>query len=594
MLKQGKDYLEKLNYILDRSQKRWGYVVFFLSFIGAGLEMLGVSIILPLVQIIIDPEKMWDNVYIQLLSERLNISSNEGLIFLICGLVILIYLIKNVYLIFLSYVRVKYSCKIQRELSIKMMKYYISRGYIYFTQKNVSDLMRGIGNSVSSTYQVIAQILKIIAEILTISAICIFIMLTDIGLATGVLLLATSSLIVVVKIFKKITQKAGRKYHEYLARVNKASYQAFEGIKEVLVMNRQDYFVNEYEYAYIKQQKASVIQNVSGEAPAYIIEFLCVTGLIVLVGARCIFDGNAKELVPQLAAFAVAAFRILPSLGRISSGINHMSFYIPAINEVYNNFKEVENNSYGETNSINRVSVGVTLEFKREIKIKDIKWKYPNNGQYILNGLDMTIYKGQSVAFVGPSGAGKTTMADILLGLIRPMEGEISVDGVDLFRNKLGWGNLIGFVSQTFYLNDDTIRNNIAFGIDEKYVDDSLIWRALEQAQMKDFVDALPKKLDTVVGERGIRFSGGQRQRLAIARALYYNPEILVLDEATSALDSETENAVMEAIEALQGHKTIIIIAHRLSTIKKCDLIYEISNGKAVEKKYSDLIETTE
>ena len=587
MLNQGKDYLRKLNYILDPSQKKWGYVVFFLSFIGAGFEMLGVSIILPLVQIIIDPQEIWQNEYFQVIANRLNITTDKQLIMLVCGTVIMIYFLKNVFLTFLSYVRMKYSCKIQRELSIKMMKYYISRGYLYFTQKNVSELMRGIGASVSSTYQVVAQLLKLLAEVLTVIAICIFIMLTDIWLALGVVILAAMSLFLIMFVFKKLVKLAGDKYHKYLSQVNKASYQAFEGIKEVLVMNRQKYFVKEYENAYIKQQKAVVVQNVAGEAPAYIIEFLCVAGLILLVGWRCLSDENAKMLIPQLAAFAVAAFRILPSLGRISSSINHMSFYAPAIQDVYDNFNEVEEKSCcGEQKKI-----GDSISsFKHRIEVKDITWRYPNNEDYVLTGLCMTIEKGQAVALVGHSGAGKTTIADILLGLLRPETGEIYVDDSAMYKDNLGWGRMIGFVSQTFYLNDDTIRNNIAFGIDEKDIDDALVWQALEQAQMKEFVLKLPKGIDTLVGERGIRFSGGQRQRLAIARALYYNPEILVLDEATSALDSETETAVMESIEALQGQKTLIIIAHRLSTIENCDVIYEIANGKAWQKNYEDLI----
>lgn len=587
-MKQGIAYLKKLNYILNSSQKGWGYVVFVLSLIGAGFEMLGVSIILPLVNVLIEPRAMWENEYVKNIAYRLNISTNEQLIVLVCGAVVLAYFLKNSYLTFLAYIRMKYSCKIQRELSVKMMKYYISRGYLYFTQKNVSELMRGIGASVASVYQVIAQILRIISEVLTVIAICIFILMTDIYLAIGILLLAIVSLFLIVTVFRRAVEKAGKDYHRFLYRVNRASYQAFEGIKEVLVMNRQKYFVREYEDAYIKQQKATIVQNFAGEIPAYTIEFVCVAGLIVLVGWRCLTSGDANTLIPQLAAFAVAAFRILPSLGRISSGINHVSFYAPAINEVYANFKEVE-----EKENINErlISTKFVTSFEYQIEAQNITWKYPNNEEYVLNGLNMTIKKGQAVAIVGHSGAGKTTIADILLGLLQPEKGDIYVDNLPMFKNKLIWGKMVGFVSQTFYLNDDTIRNNIAFGINEKDIDDIMVWQALEQAQLKQMIEDLPKGIDTLVGERGIRFSGGQRQRLAIARALYFNPEILVLDEATSALDSETETAVMEAIEALQGKKTIIIIAHRLTTIKNCDMIYEVTDGKAIERSYEELIE---
>ncbi len=590
-MKQGIEYLKKLNYILNSSQKGWGYVVFVLSLIGAGFEMLGVSVILPLVNVLLEPQVMWGNEYIKNIAYRLNISTNEQLIVLVCGAVVLAYFLKNAYLAFLAYVRMKYSCKIQRELSVKMMKYYISRGYLYFTQKNVSELMRGIGASVSSVYQVIAQMLKIISEVLTVIAICVFILMTDIYLALGVLILAVISLFLIVIVFRRAVEKAGKDYHRFLYRVNRASYQAFEGIKEVLVMNRQKYFVKEYEDAYIKQQKATIVQNFAGEIPAYTIEFVCVAGLIILVGWRCVVNGDTTTLIPQLAAFAVAAFRILPSLGRISSGINHVSFYAPAINEVYTNFKEVEEK---ENMTEQLISTECVASFEHQIEAQNITWKYPNNEDYVLNGLNMTIKKGQAVAVVGHSGAGKTTIADILLGLLQPQKGDIYIDNLPMFKNRLIWGKMIGFVSQTFYLNDDTIRNNIAFGIDEKDIDDTMVWRALEQAQLKEMIEKLPKGIDTLVGERGIRFSGGQRQRLAIARALYFNPEILVLDEATSALDNETENAVMEAIEALQGKKTLIIIAHRLTTIRNCDIIYEIVGGQAIKRNYEELVDDAE
>ena len=224
----------------------------------------------------------------------------------------------------------------------------------------------------------------------------------------------------------------------------------------------------------------------------------------------------------------------------------------------------------------------------QQIEIRDVVWQYEGTEKKVLKGVNLIIKKGQSVAFIGQSGAGKTTLADIILGLLYPQQGKVLLDGEhDIHQIPTQWSKLIAFVPQTVYLMDDTIRNNVAFGVDEKEIIDEQIWSVLEQAQLKDFVEELPDGLDTLIGERGVRFSGGQRQRIAIARALYTNPDILILDEATSALDNETETAVMEAIERLQGHKTLIIIAHRLTTVKKCDMIYEIKNGvaNAVDKR---------
>lgn len=261
-----------------------------------------------------------------------------------------------------------------------------------------------------------------------------------------------------------------------------------------------------------------------------------------------------------------------------------------AADETYQNVLEL--NAYEEREE-KRKALAVTGEnyhFEDHITVEDVTWRYEGGSETILDGLNLEIKKGQSVALIGHSGAGKTTLGDVILGLLEPQKGRVCIDGVDIRTMGDELGKIIGFVPQSIYLTEDTIRCNIAFGIDEKKIDDEKIYMALEKAQLRDFVEGLPQGLDTMVGERGVRISGGQRQRMAIARALYLDPQILVLDEATSALDSETETAVMESIDALQGEKTLIIIAHRLSTIQNCDVAYEIVGGKAVERKVSDLV----
>mgnify|MGYP002511364403 CR=1 FL=1 len=574
---------KKFIYILDRQQKMWGCVVFFLSFIGALAETLGVSVILPLVQVMIDPDALFENKYIAKIADVFHIENGTELMILIVIGVILVYALKNIFLLFLTYVRTKYSCKIQRELSVKMMKYYMKRGYLFFVQHNTSELVRGISTTPTNTYQVLFYVLKLLAELFTVISICFFIMLTDIRMAAIMAVLIVLCLFIVIFGFKNMMRKFGKKYHDFYLKVSKSAYQAFQGIKEVLVMNRQEYFVKEYEDAYVQQQKASIGKTIATESPAYFIEVVCIAGLLTAVCIQSMGTEDIGSMIPKLAAFAVGAFRILPSLGRISSAVNNIIFYVPAIQDMYDNFKEVEEHEKEEEEKLDE-DAEEQLDFRHEVVLKGIDWKYPNTDKYILKDINMTIHKGESVAFVGTSGAGKTTLADILLGLLIPEKGDILVDGKSVLRSKGKWGRMIGFVSQAFYLNDDTIRNNVAFGIPARKIKDEMVWKALEQAQLKETVEKLPKGLDTVVGERGLRFSGGQRQRLAIARALYYNPEILILDEATSALDTETESAVMESIEALQGHKTLVIIAHRLSTIRNCDTVYEIGDTKAVKK----------
>lgn len=577
------DSMRKFWYILDKSQKVWGCVVFFLSFIGALVETLGVTLILPLVKVMIAPDELMENEIVAKVAKELHIENSTELVVFIVIAVILVYILKNAFLLFLVYVRTKYSCKVQRELSVKMMRYYMKRGYLFFVQHNTNELQRGINTVPTHIYELIFHVLKMLSDSLTIIAICIFIARTDITIAAAMAVLIGICLLTVIFGFKNMMRKYGKKYKAFHLKVTQTAYQAFQGIKEVLVMNRQEYFVKEYEDAYIQQQKATVGKTIATESPAYFIEAVCIAGLLAVVCFQCMGMEDMSSLMPKLAAFAVGAFRILPSLGRISSAVNNIIFYFPSLQDMYDNFKEVEEHEKQQIEMVGEDS-DEKLEFRHEITIKGIDWKYPNTDKYILRDLNMTIHKGESVAFVGVSGAGKTTLADILLGLLIPEKGDILVDEKSVLHSKEKWGKMIGFVSQAFYLNDDTIRNNIAFGIEKKKIDDEMVWRALEQAQLKETVEMLPKGIDTVVGERGIRFSGGQRQRLAIARALYYNPEILILDEATSALDTDTESAVMEAIEALQGHKTLVIIAHRLTTIRNCDTVYEVKDMTAIKQ----------
>ena len=296
---------------------------------------------------------------------------------------------------------------------------------------------------------------------------------------------------------------------------------------------------------------------------------------------------NPLELVAALASFAVGAFRILPCLGRMSAAMNTMLYSVEGLEAVYCNMIQARNYDKmmkNETDVEEKEPI-----FERELKISGLVFYYENPNKIVLSGVDLTISKGKSVAFIGASGAGKTTLADIVLGLLRPKKGKILIDGQEVSSFGKGWNKIIGYVPQSVYLIDDTIRFNVAFGEKQEDIDDERIWAALEQAQLAEFVKGLENGIDTLVGERGVRFSGGQRQRMAIARALYFEPQILVLDEATSALDTETEKAVMESIEALQGKITMIIVAHRLSTIRNCDVIYEINNGKAMIKEKKEL-----
>lgn len=582
------DVFSKLNYILDKKQKKLSVLVLIMTVIGAVLETLGVSIIIPLVSAFLSPDQLMENQYIAPVVEILHITTSGQLLVLISSAVILVYILKNLYMVFLSYVRVKFSVKVKRELSIKMMHSYMEREYTFFLGVNTADILRGVGYDVSGVQEILFQIFRIMADGLTAACICIFIIRTDVVMAASIIVLMGISLTLLIVVFRKKMKKVGDYYRECTAQVNKYLYEAFQGIKDVIVFRKEQFFIRKYDISFTNQQTAEVSKTIAAESPAYFIEAVFVSGLIAVVGLKMITGSDTAVFVPQLSAFAIAAFRILPSIGKISAGFNQLICSCPALNAAYDNLREVEafkkeSRVQGSTAEIGR------KVFDKEIVIRNMQWKYPNSPDYVIKDLNLRIQKGKSVALIGESGAGKSTMADILLGLLVPEQGDIEVDGVSIYQIMDAWKATIGYVPQAVFLTDDTIRHNIAFGVEEKDIDEKKIQQAVEKAQLADTVAALPKGLDTVLGERGTRFSGGQRQRVAIARALYNDPDILILDEATAALDNDTENAVMEAIDALQGYKTLVIIAHRLTTIRNCDEIYEIRDGKAIRREKAEI-----
>lgn len=585
------EMLNQVNYLLDQKTKRASIFVFINILIAAMLETLGVSAIIPFIQAMINPEQIASNKYIKIFIQLLSIDNNFELLVVLAFFVICIYVLKNAYLIFSTIVQVRFQTQFQKKLATDMLKSYLSRPYTYFIEVNSADMMRGITTDIIGINRIVDNIFKLLAEVVTVFFIGIYIFITDPFIAIGILSVAVLCVLLITLVIKKNMNIAGKKYRDSNALVNKYAYQAFNGIKEISVMNRRDNFITKYEDANDEMRKAEFYFSVIAACPKRIIETVFIAAIIILVCIKVGMGGDVVNYIPMLAALALAGIRILPSISSVSGYIANTIYLRHSLNGAYENFHAAR--EYGKElllmnkdKEVNEEKIDQS-DFKA-IEVNQITWKYNNSPKVVLNGLSLKIYKGESVALIGESGAGKTTLADVLLGLLKPISGELTIDGKDVSSIPAQWSKMIGYVPQTVFLMDDTIRNNILFGIEEG--NDAQVWKALEKAQLKEYVQGLPKGLDTIVGERGIKFSGGQRQRIAIARALYYDPSILVMDEATSALDSETESAVMEAIEALQGEKTLIIVAHRITTIKNCDKVYEVKDGKIVERIKEEVI----
>lgn len=579
-LKKLKDLFHKLNFILSSEQKKLFVLLFFVGLISAMLEMLGVAIIIPVLNMMLDMEALRTKWYVVAFKNVLHIETDSQIRWAICLLVMLVYIGKNLFFSFYSWLSSRYACKVQREVAVRVLKAYMKQGYIFFVQNNTGDLLQGITGDVSGVYNIVKMLLTISTKALTILCIVIFIMVETPGMALILAGLVVLVFLFIQVVFKKMMSENGRIYRELCKDSHQVSIEAIQGNKEILAMNKQQFFIEYFEKIFVKKNNALVRVEVGAALPAYIIETICIIGLLAIVAFQLDSSTNTSLLITQISTIAIGAFRILPALGVMSSGVNSITMYTSQLQAAYGTLDTVKQLESKEIAEKNIIESGIS--FEHEIQINDLTFRYPEGEDNVLETVNFVISKGQSIALIGPSGAGKTTLADLLLGLLKPTSGYISLDGRDI--DELGgeWNRIIGYVPQTMYMIDDTIRRNIAFG--EEIIDDDKVWEVLKVAQMDEFVRKLPKGLDTKVGEFGVRFSGGQRQRFSIARALYRNPEILVLDEATAALDNETEQEVMKAIEDLQGYITLVIVAHRLSTVRNCDVIYEVKD-KAVHVK---------
>ena len=577
--------VKELNYILGKKQKKQTAVLVVVLMISSLFELLGVTAILPFVQTILTPEKLFQNEKLKPIIDFFNITTSKYLMLLFGVGIMLLYILKNLYMLFSYYVQYDFATKVQKELSVKMLRSYMSRPYTYFLDVNSAEILRGCSTDIGNVYNILDYLCGIVTETLTMILIGSFIIYTDPMTAFGSLILLCVVMLGMIVLFKPAAKKAGNRFWAASALKSKAIYQAVSGIKEIYVLQRKKLFLKAYEDASDTLRKAQRTSSLLGSCPERIIEGICVSGLIGIVCVRLLSNDNMVDFVPKLAMFAMAAFKLLPSIGKITSRVNGLVFCRTSLGSVYNIIKEAdefEREHFQYVKDHGDVQESSNLQFHKKLTIQNIVWQYANQKKPVLTDASLEIQKGQSVALIGASGAGKTTLADIILGLLKPQKGTVLMDGIDVYAMPVTWSHIVGYVPQAVFLTDDTVRNNVAFGLLENDIKDDLIWNALERAQLKNFVENLPDGLDTVVGERGIKFSGGQKQRIAIARALYNEPEILILDEATAALDNETENAVMESIEALQGQITMIIVAHRLTTIRKCDVIYEVKEGKAV------------
>ncbi len=571
---------KKLSYIFSKRDKYKIALLLCIMVAGSFLELLGVAVFQPFVNIIMMPDSIQENPYLARIYQMFGCSTTESFLTVVALGIIVIYVVKNVYLWVEQNLIMKFTYGMQQKLSTRLLTTYLSEPYTFHLNKNIAELQRSMQEDTGLFTQVLMHTLQLVAEVVVCIVLGVYLFTVSNSITVVIVGLLILCVVLFTKITKRFTEQLGKEAQVYKGKLYQWVNQSLGGVKEVKVLNREEFFVSSYKKYYGLYIKGVRINRLLSITPKYMVEAVCMTGLLIAIIIKLNFGhGELENFIPQLATFAVAAFRLLPSVGRINEHVNNILYAVPSVDLIYGDLKGIED--YQESKGEEE---GKEWSFEHGITAKHITYAYPNTDTNVLEDASCVIPKGKTVAFIGSSGAGKTTMADIILGLLAPQRGKILVDDIDVFKNLTMWHHQIGYIPQVIYLSDDTIRNNIAFGIHEDQIDEEAVRTALKKAQLAEFVDTLPDGLDTIVGDRGVRLSGGQRQRIGIARALYHDPEILVLDEATSALDNETETAVMEAIESLQGSKTMIIIAHRLTTIQNADIIYEVGDGKVTER----------
>lgn len=569
-------FIYKVKNILTSKQKKEFISISFLLMISVIFEMFGLGIMLPLLGVMLNKNFSQDYPFFEKIILFIGNPSQNKLIILGFGMLIFFYFIKLLFTMFLNWKQAKFSANISEFFSLKLFSGYLNMPYGFHLNRNSSHLIHNITGEVAMFSTVTQSLMILLTELSIIMGVAIMLIIIEpIGSIIIILFMAISAFI-----FYNVTRKWlirwGNDRQSCDLQISKNLVQGLHGIKDVKILSREDFFSEKFRKFNKLKSNVNTKYNSLLQFPRVFLELLAVSGLTALVIIMIYQNRPIEGIVPTLGVFISAAFRMIPSLNRIMASTQSIKYAETVVNILNDEIKLINENTF--TQNINE------LKFENTIKFDSVYYNYDENAKYVLSNISFIIKKGQTVGFIGSSGAGKSTIVDILLGLLRIKSGKILIDDKNMYDYLYSWKSKIGYVPQNIYLIDDTIKNNIAFGIPENLINESAIINAIKLSQLSDYVSNLKEGLETIVGDRGIKLSGGQRQRIGIARALYNNPEILVLDEATSALDNNTESEFMEAINSLKGSLTMIIIAHRLTTVKDCDYIYKFDKGEIVEE----------
>jgi ABC-type multidrug transport system fused ATPase/permease subunit len=568
--------LRKLRRILTPTQRRSALGLLGLMIVGMTLETASTGMVIPAIALMMQQDLAANYPQFQPLLAALGDPTPSELILKVILALAGIYVVKNVFLAFLAWRQTRFAFGVQAQISQRLFTIYLRQPYTFHLQRNSAQLIRNVLGEVSMLAQAIIATLNMATELLVLLGITALLLAVEpLGTLIAVAVLGAAAWSFHFAVRTRVVRWGElRQLHDGLRLQH--LQQGLGGAKDVKLLGRESNFLDQFGEHTAQSVRVGQYQATLQMLPRLWLEVLAVVGLATLVIAMLAQGRETATIMPTLGLFAAAAFRLMPSVNRMISAIQVLRFSLPVVNSLHEELKLASAEPP-------RGRQGPAVPgLQSEVQLAGVTFTYPAAATPALTDLSLRIRKSESVGFVGPSGSGKSTLVDVVLGLLTPNAGQVLVDGEDIQKNLRAWQDQIGYVPQSIYLTDDTLRRNVAFGLPDDAIDEAAVRRAIGAAQLEEFVAGLPKGLDTIIGERGIRLSGGQRQRIGIARALYHDPAVLVLDEATSALDTDTERGVMQAVNALQRSKTVLIVAHRLSTVSGCDRRYQLEQGRIV------------
>lgn len=577
-----RSFYKEFKYVFSKKQ-RWAFSgIVMLNIISAVLETAAVAMMLPFLNSVLSVNEVATSQVRIIIWNLFGCQNNTQLTAAIALCVAILYVVKSVYRLWNTYIQNKFFARCRSGISARLFDCILRKPWSYHLEHSTAETQRAVVNDVGRMFELLNSIMLIFSAIFNAVFLLAVLMYANVQLTIFAIILIVITLVSVNKLIVKAVHKAGHDFVVLNTGMMKWVHQAMGGLKGVIVNLRYQLFVNRYAENATGYAETDARYKTFTTMPRVATEMICMACIFFYVAFSVWRGMDINVLLPTFATFALAAVRFIPVANSINDNINVIRVHNVALDLVYDSLKESGVNMEEDFQVIRRERPVVIAEaLEKGIEINHVSFKYNGAQEALFEDVSLTIPANKSVAFIGPTGAGKTTLADIIIGLHNPTSGQVLADGHDVHNEREWWADRVGYIPQSIYLCDDTIRVNVAFGVAPEEIDDDQVWKCLEDAKLKEFIQSLPDGLDTKPGENGLRLSGGQRQRLGIARALYTNPPFLVLDEATSSLDTETEAAVMESIDNLSGKKTMLIIAHRLSTIKNCDIIFRIENGHA-------------